>query len=121
MNPQMLFSLGNVIADASIAAFAIITWLHENQNRRFHRLIALLLSEGSLSSLQAAVLEAWAFSGDQRDLDKTARKYNLTGKDRDKLLAITRNLATIRLSMLLTLVLFLFGLSIEAYALYAGW
>jgi hypothetical protein len=121
MNPQLMFSIGNVVADACIAAFAAITWFHENESRRFFRLVSLLLQEGSVSNLQAAVIEAWVFSGRQQDLQESAQKYGLGSDDCEKLRRITGSLQRMRKVTFWVLIGFIVGILIQIYAVCLGW
>lgn len=117
MDYNLLFLVGNVIADASIAAFAFSVWLQERQEFRLRQLTALLLADKILNERQTAIIDACVFIRDRQELEKYSENYHLKASDLNKLISILNVFRYLRFFSTLILILFVIGIAIEAYAL----
>lgn len=118
MVENVTFQIGNIIADASIAAFALIVFLYERQRRRSNRLLSLLLISSAISNSQAATIKALLEIGDPNELKNYIRsKTQIQPRTLDKFETIQRNLRLLNFGNIGVLITFALGIMLEVIAL----
>jgi len=117
MIESVIFQLGNIIADASIATFSLIVFLYERQRNRINRLLSLLSSLSKITQAQVGILAALVDIGDENTLKGYIEtNTQIGGSELEKFKAIRRNLDLLHFSNMFVIVMFAVGIVIEAIA-----